>query len=116
MNVRSFVVGVAASVVASAVFFLVTAATDALSPPMRLAAMALVLVLGIAAAWAATRGARDKDAGTAVGDRIAAEGDVTVERVNVEGSGGDTRVGTNLKSGGTARVSDVRVARREDPE
>jgi hypothetical protein len=91
--------------------------TDALSPLVRLVVMALLLVLGVSAAWLASRGLRDGGTeGTAVGDRIDAGGDVTVERVNLDGSGGDTRVGTNLKSGGTVRVSDVRVARREDPE
>ena len=114
---RSFVVGVAASVAASAVIFLALAATDALSPFLRLVVIASLLVLGVAAAWLASRGARDgEEAGTAVGDQVDAAGDVAIERVDVKRSGGETRVGTNLKSGGTARVSDVRVAGDEDPE
>jgi hypothetical protein len=100
--------------VASAVIYFVLAATEALSFPVRLVVMALVLVLGVAVAWAASRDTRDP--GAAVGDQIDAAGDVTVERVDVERSGGNTRVGTRLKSGGTARVSDVRVAPSEDSE
>jgi hypothetical protein len=115
--VRSFVAGVAAAVVASAVLYFVLAATEALSSPVRLAVMALVLVLGIAMAWKASRETYDPGAvGIAVGDRIDSAGDVTVERVDVQQAGNSTRVGTNVKSGGAVRVSDVRVTHREDSE
>lgn len=114
---RSFVAGVTASVVASAVIYFVLAVTEASSLPVRLVAMALVLVLGIAVARVVSRDTQDPaGTGTAVGDRIDAAGDVTVEHVDVKPTGGSTRVGTNLKSGGTARISDVRVAHSEDSE
>ncbi len=112
---RSFVAGVAAAVVASAVLYFVLAATEALSFPARLAVMALVLILGVAVALRVSRDSCDPGTvGTAVGDRIASVGDVTVERVDVQEFGESTRVATNVQSGGTVRVSDVRVTHGED--
>jgi hypothetical protein len=115
--VRQFVVGIAASVVASALIYLVLAATEAAPLPVRLAVMALVLVLGIAVAWVVSRDIQDSDGeGTTVGSHINAANDITVEHLDVKGSGGGVRVGTNLKSRGKVRVSDVRVGRGEDSE
>jgi hypothetical protein len=115
--VRPFVVGAATSVVASALVYLLLAATEALSPPLRLGAMALVLVLGVVVAWLASRGARQHEGkGTSVGRRIKAKGDVTVKGVDVGGSEGNVRVGDDLESDGEVTVQDVRVGHRRDPK
>lgn len=114
---RPFVVGVAASVAASALLYVVLGAMEALSQPLRLGVMALVLVLGVVVAWLASRGMRQHEGeGTAVGHRIKGKGDVTVKGVDVERSDGNVRVGDDLESGGEVTVQDVRVGRRRDSE
>ncbi|HEU4392143.1 MAG TPA: hypothetical protein VFR04_00760 [Solirubrobacterales bacterium] len=109
---RPFVAGVAASVAASALLYIVLAAMEALSPLLRLGAMALVFVLGVVAAWLASRGAREHEGkGVSVGHRVKAKDDVTVKDVDVERSNGDVRVGADLESGGKVTVKDVRIDR-----
>jgi membrane protein implicated in regulation of membrane protease activity len=112
---RSFVAGVAASLVASAIVYFVLAATEALPLLLRLGAMALVLVLGVVVAWLASRGARQHEGeGISVGRRIKAKGGITVKDVDVERPDGNVRVGDDLKSGDEVAIKDVRIGRRRD--
>ncbi len=113
-DVRTFVIGVASSVTASAVIYLALAATGTLSSLLRLAVMALLFVLGVIVAWLASADARaGHSQSTSVGNRIDATGSISVEQVEVKGSG-ETHVGTDLKSGGATRIRDIRIDRGED--
>jgi len=110
---RRTIAEVAASVSAGAV----TYATFEYAKPFNLT-VRILIALGVTVAAIIVAGVlrrRDRGAGygTSVGDDLKAD-DISLEDVDVTNPSGDVRVGTRWRSGSKARISGVKVHRKDD--
>lgn len=115
---NSTVAGVAASVVASVITYLLFDLADALSVPLRVLSMSVVLVVGIVITRKASGGRSDepKKTTTKIGSGNRAKGDIDVKRTKTESAAGDTEIGSSSEADGTIRVEDTEVTRGGNAE
>jgi len=111
---RGFAVGVASSVVASGITYMVFAAANALSLPFRLLIVTAVLAAGVVIAWRISRQEESpRSASMKVGTDIDTGGNLAIEGLRGDASG-DVEIGSRLEADGNVNIKDIKLTRSED--
>lgn len=112
---RTFLIGVGASITAGAVTYLVFDWTDVLPSRARVWVAVAVALVGLAIAWLAGRRSPDRgQRDIAVADGIRSSGDISLEDVTLPRAEGSVRVGTRWRSGAHARIKGIRIGGTDD--